>query len=103
MANLIVFLLFTHFFIIVAIILLVMLQRSGNSGTLSAGTYFAPGQANKALIKGTKILIICFIANSILMLKINTANMHANSKSMSDKINNISSEVDTKSDEIPVE
>lgn len=43
------------------------MQRSAESSVLVASNYFTPGGANKLLVKVTRILVIAFIINCMLM------------------------------------
>ena len=61
------FLIFLHFTIATAIIVLVLIQRSAESSILVSSTHFAPGGANKLLVKITRVLVFAFLINCLLI------------------------------------
>lgn len=61
------FLIFLNFVFITAIILLVIIQRSAESSVLVSSPHFAPGGANKLLIKITRVMVFLFIGNCLLI------------------------------------
>lgn len=66
-------LIFIHFTLITAIICLVLIQRSAESSVLISSAHFAPGGANKLLVKITRVLVAVFMINclSISYIKYN--------------------------------
>lgn len=61
------FLIFLNFVFIAGIILLVIIQRSAESSVLVSSPHFAPGGANKFLIKITRVMVCLFIGNCLLI------------------------------------
>ena len=61
------FLLILHFILIAAIIVFVLIQRSAESTILVSSQHFAPGGANKLLVKITSTLVIIFFLNCFLI------------------------------------
>ena len=61
------FFIFLHFAVATAIICLVLVQRSAESSVLVSSTHFAPGAGNKLLVKITRILVIVFVCNCLLI------------------------------------
>ena len=61
------FFIFLHFALITAIICLVLVQRSAESTILTSSTHFAPGGANKMLVKITRICVAVFVINCLLI------------------------------------
>ena len=60
-------LLFLHFVLAAAIIVFVLVQRSAESTILVSSQHFAPGGANKLLVKITRTLVIIFFLNCFLI------------------------------------
>lgn len=60
-------LLFLHFVLAAAIIFFVLVQRSAESTILVSSQHFAPGGANKLLVKITRTLVIIFFLNCFLI------------------------------------
>lgn len=60
-------LLFIHFVLAAAIIFFVLVQRSAESTILVSSQHFAPGGANKLLVKITRTLVIIFFLNCFLI------------------------------------
>ena len=60
-------LLFLHFVLAAAIIVFVLIQRSAESTILVSSQHFAPGGANKLLVKITRTLVIIFFLNCFLI------------------------------------
>ena len=60
-------LLFLHFVLAAAIIFFVLVQRSAESTILVSSQHFAPGGANKLLVKITRTLVIVFFLNCFLI------------------------------------
>jgi len=60
-------LLFLHFVLVAAIIFFVLVQRSAESTILVSSQHFAPGGANKLLVKITRTLVIIFFLNCFLI------------------------------------
>ena len=60
-------LLFIHFVLAAAIIFFVLVQRSAESTILVSSQHFAPGGANKLLVKITRTLVIVFFLNCFLI------------------------------------
>lgn len=60
-------LLFLHFVLAAAIIFFVLVQRSAESTILVSSQHFAPGGANKLLVKITHTLVIIFFLNCFLI------------------------------------
>ena len=60
-------LLFLHFVLAAAIIFFVLVQRSAESTILVSSQHFAPGGANKLLVKITRALVIIFFLNCFLI------------------------------------
>lgn len=61
------FLIFLNFVFMTGIILLVIIQRSAESSVLVSSPHFAPGGANKLLIKITRVMVCLFIGNCLLI------------------------------------
>ena len=61
------FLIFLNFVFITGIILLVIIQRSAESSVLVSSPHFAPGGANKLLVKITRVMVCLFIGNCLLI------------------------------------
>ena len=65
--SMISFLFFFNFVFITGIILLVIIQRSAESSVLVSSPHFAPGGANKLLVKITRVMVCLFIGNCLLI------------------------------------
>ena len=61
------FLVVLHFVLAILIILLVLLQRSAESSVLVSSTHFAPGEASNLLVKITRVCVVLFICNCLLI------------------------------------
>lgn len=59
------FLIVLHFILAISIIFFVILQRSAETSVLVSSTHFAPGGANKLLVKITRGLVILFLVNCL--------------------------------------
>ena len=61
------FFIFLHFALIFVIVFLVLLQRSAESTILVSSTHFSPGGANKLLVRITRIVVVIFLVNCLLI------------------------------------
>ena len=93
------FCIFLHFTLITTIICLVLIQRSAESSILVSSTHFAPGGANKLLVKITRVLVVMFMLNCLFISYIKYGN-NFNKKT---DLNNIKTEQTAKKPVVPTE
>ena len=74
------FLIALHFVLAIAIIFFVIIQRSAETSVLVSSSHFAPGGANKLLVKITRTLVALFLLNclAISYLKYHKINRNLN-------------------------
>lgn len=71
------FLIALHFILAISIIFFVILQRSSETSVLVSSTHFAPGGANKLLVRITRALVVLFLLNCLAISYIKYHKSHS--------------------------